>query len=157
MTFDLHAAAAAAPKIRSDWAALPDDGTLPFAVGGYPEWSHLRDEEARVETISATPLFAYVTQWEVGETGPRAPQVCAELVASPRDIAELAGLRDIERAMAKKLDDSENPFGGYSGGPLALFAGDGIFLVGIVKEGGLLWGSARAFCSPIVEVLRSGR
>lgn len=158
LSFDLDAAAGAAGQIREEWAGTEEGGSLPFAIGGYPDWSHLRDQESKREIISASPLFAYVTQWDVAQiVGAKPPQICAELVTSPPDPEELAGLNDIEQKMAQQMTILKNPFGGYSGGPLALFASDGIFLIGTVKEGGELWGSARAFCSPIDVVLRQAR
>ncbi len=92
-------------------------------------------------------------QWDA-DVGPKAPQISAEVVAGSRNADELAGESDLHRLMAAKMDNDAHPLGGYSGGPLVLFAKDGVHLIGIIKEGGFMFGAARAFCSPIENIAR---
>lgn len=160
--FDLDHSVEVARRLKSLWAVFnTEDGSLPYAVSGYPNYGHLRFEDEKLEMLSALPLFAYVDDWTDGPgavplTSRNVSQIKAEAVAEPRDSEELAALPEVERHMASRLKSAEvdNPFGGYSGGPLVLFDQSGVHLVGTIKEGGWLFATkAQFFISPIDQVV----
>jgi hypothetical protein len=120
--FDLASSHPRAQKVREVWRQYSsDESSLPFALCGYPDYGHLRDEDACLELLAALPLFAYIDEWSASampRTSKTSSQIHIEAVAEPRDAAELRALPPIEQMMATRLKDSsvENPFGGYSGG-----------------------------------------
>lgn len=145
-------------RVRAIWRQFTagGDGSLPFAIAGYAEWGHIRDSDARLEILSALPLFAFVTEWDDAGAS-KAPQLHLEIVAGSRPTAEIDASA-LHKRMAEQMQTAESPFGGYSGGPLALFDKSGVHLIGIIKEGGFMYGEARAFCSALDDVAsRAGR
>jgi hypothetical protein len=152
--FALDASVEICEKVRTIWREVVEDGegTLPFMIAGYAEWGHLRDHDERLELLSGLPLFVYVTEWDA--TGAPGVQISMEIVAGGRPVEEVAAL-DLHRQMIDKMTTGDSPFGGYSGGPIALFDPKGVYLIGLVKEGGFMFGQARGFGPAIDDVARS--
>jgi hypothetical protein len=158
---DFHAEAATG--LRGSWREHHSDTTsLPYFVLGFPNFGHLiADVERRAETLSMTALPAYVTQldphpWD-GHSTP-APQLWLEVDAR-EDGLDIGAISSMQRAILKKLfnpsvDDPE-PLGGFSGGPVAVVGSDGEFLLGIVKQGGAIYGSLRVAASCWDDCLRA--
>lgn len=157
--FDLAKCHPTATGVRAIWRNYSsDESSLPFALCGYPDFGHLRDEGRRFEILAALPLFAYINEWIAASlplTTKTSPQIHIEAVAEPRDSSELEALPTIERLMANRLKDPRvgSPFGGYSGGPFVLFDPSGVHLLGTIKEGGWLYEKAKFYATPLEDVL----
>lgn len=140
-------------KVRRLWRVVAEDGegSLPFMIAGYAEWGHLRDHSARLELLSGLPLFVYITEWD--EPGVAGGQVSMEIVAGARPVKEIEA-SELHMQMVAKMSTDDSPFGGYSGGPIALFDPKGVHLIGLVKEGGSMFGQARGFGSAVDDIAR---
>lgn len=152
--FSLNKSVSTCEKVRDIWrGAAEDGGTLPFMIAGYAEWGHLRDHAARLELLSALPLFVYITEWDA--PGVPAAQIYLEIVAGPRPMQEVEA-SEPHKKMVEKMATVDSPFGGYSGGPIALFDPKGVYLIGVVKEGSFMFGrdQARGVGSAIDDVAR---
>src|SRR5437762_4210809 len=131
--------------VRASWTRLPACGArptsdLPYIVLGFPNFGHLIENvERRIETLSASPLPAYVTQldehpWD-GLTIP-APQLLVEVDAREQGLVKpirSARLRHIARKLLHPTRDEPEPLGGFSGGEVVVLGNDGEFLLGIIK------------------------
>jgi hypothetical protein len=142
-------------KLRSRWRKYQTESSdLPYLILGFPNFGHLIESfERRTETLSATPLPAYVTQLEEhpwdGHTTP-APQLSVEVDAREQGLEKpirSARLRRIARKLLHPTRDEPEPLGGFSGGEVAVVGNDGEFLLGIISEGTQLFGSLRIAAS----------
>jgi hypothetical protein len=151
--FLLNASVDICERVRQIWRAVAADseGSLPFMIAGYAEWGHLRDHNARLELISGLPLFVHITEWDAA--GIAHAQISMEIVAGARPVEEVAA-PELHRQMIEKMGTADSPFGGYSGGPIALLDPKGVHLIGLVKEGGFMFGQARGFGAAIDDVAR---
>jgi hypothetical protein len=153
--FDGAYHAEVATKLRERWHRECDAGAnpWPYFVLGFPNFGHLIENlERRVETLSSVALPAYVTQFEPHPWeghGNLAPQLSVEVDAGEDGLPALLSARQTE--ITKKLfhptPDDPEPFGGFSGGPVVVVGTDGEFLLGIIKQGGSLFGSLRIAAS----------
>ncbi|MCA3014299.1 MAG: transposase, partial [Myxococcaceae bacterium] len=150
-----------ATTIRSRWRRASSETTsLPFFVLGFPDFGHLVDEDRRIETLTSVPLPGYVTQLEEHAwrgDGAVPPQLLLEVDAHEPSPAnnehDRAGL--LRRRLFDPSQDS--PFGGYSGGPVAVAGSDGLYLIGVVKEGVHLFGQFRVVGTPWDDVVAALR
>jgi hypothetical protein len=87
----------------------------------------------------------------------RAPQIVLELdMADPVAQTQLDALQAIalQRQTESPPSLSEH-FGGYSGGPLVVLAEDGSFLLGTIKEGGVVGDMKVVWATALDDVLAS--
>ncbi|MBL8913173.1 MAG: hypothetical protein JNM17_20930 [Archangium sp.] len=141
-------------------------GLLAF---GFPNWGHVTTGPNHA--LAALPLPAFVARldkdaWEEGVTPP--PQLVLQVEAKneaevPKGAQELATqfrkMLDAQTVQASAPGSKVSPFGGYSGGPVALLCPDGLFIVGVITDGGpILEGAAhRMWASPWDDVCASLR
>jgi hypothetical protein len=158
--FDGLAHAATVSRLRTFWRrTATEDLSLPYFVLGFPNFGHLVDEQDRVELLSAIPLPAYISHldpepWD-GQVQP-APQVLVEVDAhSPaRQPANLEPrAQEMYQRLHAPVENALEPFGGYSGGALVVIGSDGEHLVGVVREGGTIFGQQRVVASALDDVL----
>ena len=151
--FPLNTSVDSCETVRQIWRAVAEDGegSLPFMIAGYAEWGHLRDHEERLELLSGLPLFVHVTEWDA--LGTAGAQISMEIVAGNRPVEEVAA-SELHRQMIEKMTTADSPFGGYSGGPIAVFDPKGVHLIGLVNEGGFMFGQARGFGAAIDDIAR---
>ena len=152
-----------ATRLRTRWRKYQTETSdLPYIVLGFPNFGHLIENvERRIETLSASPLPAYVTQldehpWD-GHTMP-APQLLVEVDAREQGLVKpirSARLRRIARKLLHPTRDEPEPLGGLSGGEVVVLGNDGEFLLGIIKEGTQLFGSLRIAASCWDDCLRA--
>jgi hypothetical protein len=157
-----------ATRVRGKWREHHSDTTsLPYFVLGFPNFGHLVEEgPRRIETLSTAALPAYVTQLERDPWdghGEQAPQLWLEVdatedrlvipaVSSSRQ-SEISRrlfhprVEDHVGAQRRKRKKPPEPFGGFSGGPVAVVDPDGEYLLGIITQGGALHGSFRVVAS----------
>ncbi|MHB1844737.1 MAG: hypothetical protein ACYCWW_07880 [Deltaproteobacteria bacterium] len=158
--FDGMAHAATTLHLRSHWRKYDSSETsLPYFILGFPNFGHLRDEMARIETLSALPLPGYLTQLEQqawdGLVRP-VPQMILEVDAEKPALVE-PGIDERAQEYARRLHDTPDgapePFGGFSGGAVVVVGRDGEHLIGMIKEGGRLFGARRVVASAWDDVV----
>jgi hypothetical protein len=160
--FDVEEKLERARWVEVHWRKFkPEHAQLPYAISGYPEFGHLRNEDVKLELLAALPIFADIDSWTKGPdrelaTAQNTSQIFLDGAVHPGS-EELAALPLPERYMAARLKDVSvaNRLGGYSGGPVAVFDTRGVHLIGTVKEGKLFFDDAKAsfIASPLHESL----
>jgi hypothetical protein len=166
--FDANRGAEVATTTRKLWRRLnelPEKGSLPLGIFGFPKFGHVVLPQERIEILSALPVPAYITEldeepWQALTGTGRAPKMHLEIDAREPTIpaSDLSEFEKIVFAKLFKEPLATSPaFGGYSGGPVVLVAKDGPFLVGITREGGLLFGEPRALAACLDDVVSALR
>lgn len=127
---------------------------LMAVVLGFPRFSRFEYSGQRVQVSGLIPIWAILER--VSEPPPilpgHVPQVIFEIdyleeKELPVDAPEFAR-KSFQQFQSMSLDNKINVLGGYSGGPLIYFCEQGVFLVGIMKQGGLVIGG-QGFATPI--------
>jgi hypothetical protein len=157
--FDLRVQRTMLTKLRSIRDKYDnEDESLPYYIVGIPNFGRAKFEEARIEIMGLIPLPVYISQLERKPWSGNpsvVPQMHLEVDAERLDPdfkpADLARAVLHERLSNNPPKDSQ-ALGGLSGGPVVLLAGDGDFLLGIVKEGSIIFDQKRAVATPIDDL-----
>lgn len=122
---------------------------IPAVMMGFPNFSKSETPATRTQVAGMIPLVVYVSH--ITEPPPffvsRPSQINFE-IDIPESIED-ENCQNILKAFAL-LKDSKSPniLGGYSGGPLIYACEQGVFLIGIIKQGGTFLGGI-GFATPI--------
>jgi hypothetical protein len=158
--FDIASHASMTTQVRAERLKHDTDTTsLPYFIVGIPNFSRVTFEAQRVEVHGVVALPAYVTQLDAlpwaGERS-RAPQMHLELdIDTPSPTFkpdDPLGAMMFDQA-AKTLFETGEEFGGMSGGPVILVDGSGEFLLGIVKQGSVIFGNKVVVASALDDIV----
>jgi hypothetical protein len=158
--FDLAENASMISRVRTErFKYDTETTTLPYFVIGVPNFSRLTSEKHRMQVHGVVALPAYVDQLErhpwAGERA-KGPQMHLELdvdAPNPRFAPhDPLGTMMFYRAAATRFQTGEE-FGGLSGGPVVLVDGSGVFLLGIVKQGSVIFGNKRVIATALDDVV----
>jgi hypothetical protein len=158
--FDVASHASMTTKVRGERIKHDTATTsLPYFIAGIPKFSRMTFEPERVEVLGVVTLPAYVTQLDsapwAGERS-KAPQMHLELdIDTPNPTFkpdDRLGAMMFDQA-AKTLFETGAEFGGLSGGPVLLVDGSGEFLMGIVKQGAVIFGNKVVVASALDDIV----
>jgi hypothetical protein len=136
-----------------------EDASLPYFAIGVPNFGRISFESFRVESLGIMSIPAYVSQLETDPwSGDAAivPQMHLELDANELD-PDFApddpfGAHAYAR-VAEAPPVISQALGGLSGGPVVYIEARESFLIGVIKQGAVLFEQKRAVATPIDDVL----
>lgn len=133
-------------------ASLPDEHNSPYLkadfVCGYPNFAALESEPERIQLMGGSSRQIELHTLDPSVPGMRPAQLTATLFLDGKPSG-----RPIEDLFQSRLEHQENPFGGYSGGPIVNVESPQpprIHLLGSVKQGDRMFTEGRVIGTPIV-------
>lgn len=150
-------------KLRSIWRKHNKaDAALSTMLMGYPNAGHVSLEEEFIEVLGAMALPVYIAELadtyheHVHGTG-KAPQMTLEIDAysptippSPNDSIQNRVYNELSSRELTSVD-----FGGCSGGPVIWMTESFNYLIGVTKEGGVMFGRQTAFATAIDDIIEN--